>query len=67
MVTTGIKQTTDTGRFIAQSFMVPTPNDVAGAYVTKVDLFFKEKVALSQVKIFLAEVVDNVPDTNIKF
>jgi len=64
MVTTGIKQTTDTGRFIAQSFMVPTPNDVAGAYVTKVDLFFKEKVALSQVKIFLAEVVNNVPDTN---
>jgi hypothetical protein len=63
MVTTGIKQTTDTGRFIAQSFIVPTPNDVAGAYVTKIDLFFKEKVALSQVKIFLAEVVNNVPDT----
>ena len=63
MVTTGTKQTTDTGRFIAQSFMVPTPNDVAGAYVTKVDLFFKQKVALSQVKLFLAEVVNNVPDT----
>jgi len=64
MVTTGTKQTTDTGRFIAQAFMVPTPNDVAGAYVTKVDLFFKEKVALSQIKIFLAEVVNDVPDTN---
>ncbi len=62
MVTTGINQSIDSGRFIAQSFIVPTPEDVAGAYVTQIAIYFKSKTDLSQVKVFLAEVVNNAPD-----
>lgn len=62
MVTTGIRQSIDTGKFVAQAFVVPTPADVAGAYITKVGVFFKAKASLSQVKIFLAEVINDVPD-----
>ncbi len=62
MVTTGINQSIDTGRFIAQAFTVPTPDNVAGAYITQIGIYFKSKTDLSQVKIFLAEVVNNAPD-----
>jgi len=62
MVTTGINQSIDSGRFIAQAFTVPTPEDVAGAYITQVGIYFKSKTDLSQVKVFLAEVVNDAPD-----
>lgn len=62
MVTTGINQSIDSGKFIAQAFTVPTPSDVAGAYITKVGIYFKSKADLSQVKVFVAEVVNDVPD-----
>jgi len=62
MVTTGINQSIDSGKFIGQAFTVPTPEDVAGAYITKIGIYFKAKASLSQVKVFLAEVVNDVPD-----
>jgi hypothetical protein len=62
MATTGTKQVLDMGKFIAQAFTIPTPEDIPGAYVTKVGLFFKAKDRLSQVKLFLVEMNNNVPD-----
>ena len=62
MATTGTKQVLDIGKFIAQAFTVPTPEDIPGAYITKVGLFFKAKADLSQVKLFLVEMNNNVPD-----
>jgi len=62
MTTTGTKQVLDIGKFIAQAFTVPTPEDIPGAYITKIGVFFKAKADLSQVKLFLVEMNNNVPD-----
>lgn len=62
MVTTGTSQNVDVGKFIAQAFVVPTPRDVPGTYITKLGLFFRKKGSLSELKLFLMEMNNGKPD-----
>lgn len=62
MVTIGTKQNIETGKFIAQAFALPTPENTPGAYITKIGLFFRKAGQLSELKLFLMEMNNNQPD-----
>ena len=47
---------------IAQSFMVTVPNDTAGHFVSKIDLYFKAKSADKGISIYLVPLTAGVPD-----
>ena len=47
---------------IAQSFMVTIPTNLAGQFLSKVDLYFKAKDATKGVTLFLCEMVNGIPD-----
>jgi hypothetical protein len=52
----------DKGDPIAQSFMVTVPNDTAGHFVSKLDLYFKSKSPDKGISVFLTPMNAGVPD-----
>ena len=52
----------DKGDPIAQSFMVTVPNDTAGHFVSKLDLYFKAKSPDKGISVFLTPMNAGVPD-----